>query len=103
MNIQDTSFLILSYLEISDYEIHSDEIKVQKENFSISEEAKIEHNKILSDEDGKIPIEKLIEFFNNNASFQEKRKLVSMLYQIAYADNFFYQNEKNLLRILLNK
>lgn len=103
MNIQDTSFLILSYLEISDYEIHSDEIKVQKENFSISEEAKIEHNKILSDEDGKIPIEKLIEFFNNNASFQEKRKLVSMLYQIAYADNFFYQNEKKFIENIIKQ
>ncbi|MEB3013290.1 GTPase [Capnocytophaga gingivalis] len=97
MNIEDISFLITSYLIVSDYEIHSYEIEIQKKSFSISEQAKVEHNKILSDDDGKIPMQKLIETFNSKASAQEKRKLIEALYQVAYADNFFHQNERKFI------
>lgn len=94
---EDISFLITSYLIVSDNEIHSNEIEVQKNNFLISEQAKIEHNKILSDDDGKISLQNLIEIFNSKASIQEKRKLVEVLYKVAYADNFFHQNERNFM------
>ena len=95
--IDDISFLIASYLIVSDYEIHSNEIEIQKKSFSISEQAKIEHNKILSDEDDKKSLNELITLFKNRASSDEKRKLVMVLYQIAYADNFFHQNERKFI------
>ena len=95
--IDDISFLIASYLVVSDYEIHSNEIEIQKKSFSISEQAKIEHNKILSDEDDKKSLNELITLLKNRASSDEKRKLVMVLYQIAYADNFFHQNERKFI------
>ena len=95
--IDDISFLIASYLIVSDYEIHSNEIEIQKKSFSISEQAKIEHNKILSDEEDKKSLNELITLFKNRASSDEKRKLVMVLYQIAYADNFFHQNERKFI------
>ncbi|ATA83946.1 GTPase [Capnocytophaga sputigena] len=95
--IDDISFLIASYLIVSDYEIHSNEIEIQKKSFSISEQVKIEHNKILSDEEDKKSLNELITLFKNRASSDEKRKLVMVLYQIAYADNFFHQNERKFI------
>ena len=95
--IDDVSFLIASYLIVSDYEIHSNEIEIQKKSFLISEQAKIEHNKILSDEEDKKSLNELIILFKNRASYDEKRKLVMVLNQIAYADNFFHQNERKFI------
>lgn len=92
MTVEDISYLIASYIVISDGEISNIELDYLARNFSPSEVGKVEQKKIFSDANDKIPLESLLSDFMAGKGNPEN--LLSKLLSLSYADNYYDDREK---------
>lgn len=92
MTIEDISYLIASYIVISDGEISNIELDYLARDFAPSEDGKEAQKKIFSDTDDKIPLESLLsDFMARNGN---PENLLSKLLFLSYADNYYDDREK---------
>lgn len=92
MTIEDISYLIASYIVISDGEISNIELDYLARDFAPSEDGKEAQKKIFSDADDKIPLESLLSDFMVWKGNPEN--LLSKLLSLSYADNYYDDREK---------
>lgn len=97
MSIDDISFLILSYILVSDEEIHSNELQIQQNLFNTNERIQVEHSKILSDDKDKIPLKELLSLFLERAGNQDTENLIKNVFKVIYADGFYHHGERFFL------
>lgn len=93
----EKSYLICTYLIISDEEIHSNEISLLNILYcDIDDKIVEEHKKVLSDSDEKISLNTLINSISMEI-YAHKRSLVENLYRIAYSDSYFHKKERDFI------
>jgi uncharacterized tellurite resistance protein B-like protein/GTP-binding protein EngB required for normal cell division len=92
MNIEDQLYLISSYLIVADEEINDRELNVLNACIKPSEYRATQQSKIFSDDDEKITLENLLASIKN-INAEDAKKLLKILFSLAYADDFFDPKE----------
>ena len=104
MRSDEIACLMASHLIVADEEINQRELDVLSHHLSagISEDIKDEQKKIFSDDEEKRDLKDLIQ----NAKYlpiEEKKFIVRLLYQVAYADGYYDDREHQVIEEIAEK
>ena len=95
MATDDIAYLIASHIIVADGEINAKEIAYLNRNFSPSQDAVSEHKRILSADDGMLPLKRLVADFS--ACGGDSHTLIEQLVGLGYADDYYDKEERILI------
>lgn len=102
---KEIAYLVACYMVVADKEINAFEVNVldQYLNLGNDDELYTKRQRIFSDDEEKVPLPELLSDLRLlNLSIDNKEEIISILSEIAYADDYLADQEKELLSRVSN-